>query len=295
MQDLQRNRKLDTFSILNTLGMLVVCFLTLYPIWYTLILSFNDGRDAQMGGIFWWPREFTLLNFEAVFRNREIFQAYGVSVARTVIGTSLHVFFTAMVAYAYSKKALLGRGFYLAAGTVTLFFSGGLIPTYLLIKQLGMLDKFSVYIFPTMFSFYNLIIITSFLRTLPESLEESAKIDGANDLLIFVRIILPLSKPVLATIALFVGVANWNDFFMGVIYIDRPELRPIQTFLYRVVAENSDDVMKDVPGVIKDNMGVTSQSVKMATMVVTTLPIVCVYPFLQKYFVKGMMIGSIKE
>lgn len=288
------NKKFEIFSLFNTTGMLLICFFTLYPIWYTLIISLNDGKDAMLGGIFWWPRMFTLENFSAVFRNSAIFTSFGVTIARTLIATTLHVFFTAMVAYAYSKKALLGRKIYLSAGTITLFFSGGLIPTYLLIKQLGMLDKFIVYVIPTMFSFYNLLIMTSFFRTLPEAMEESAKIDGANDLVIFSRIIIPLSKPVLATIALFVGVGNWNDFFMGVIYIDNPDLRPIQTFLYRIVAENSSEVMQNMPAEIKNSSGVTSNSVKMATMIITTLPIVCIYPFLQKYFVKGMMIGSIK-
>lgn len=289
-----KSRKPDLFNLLNTAGMLLICFITLYPIWYTLVMSLNDGKDAMLGWIYWWPRKFTLENFMAVFRNSAIFRAFGVTISRTLIATTLNVFFTAMVAYAYSKKALLGRKIYLTAGTITLFFSGGLIPTYLLIKQLGMLDKFIVYVIPTMFSFYNLIIMTSFFRTLPEAMEESAKIDGANDLVIFSRIIIPLSKPVLATIALFVGVSNWNDFFMGVIYIDNPNLRPIQTFLYRIVAENSSEVMQNMPAEIRNSSGVTSTSVKMATMIVTTLPIVCIYPFLQKYFVKGMMIGSIK-
>ena len=288
-------KRTDLFNLFNTIFMLMICFITLYPVWYTLVMSFNDGKDAMLGGIYWWPRQFTWDNFYAVFRNKAIYKAFGVSIARTVIGTSLHVIFTAMVSYAYSKKALMGRKLYLAAGTVTLFFSGGLIPTYLLYKQLHLLDKFIVYVVPAMFSFYNLLIIISFFRTLPESMEESAKIDGANDLVIFTRIVLPLSKPVLATIALFVGVYNWNDFFAGVIFVDNPDLRPIQTFLYRVVAENSEEMIKDMPADIRSSIGVTSHSVKMATMIVTTFPIVCVYPFLQKYFVKGMMIGSVKE
>jgi putative aldouronate transport system permease protein len=259
-------------------------------------MSLNDGKDAMQGGIYWWPRKFTLDNYAAVFKNTAIFNSFMITIARTLITTTLHVFFTAMVAYAYSKKHLIARNFYLAIGTITLFFSGGLIPTYLLMKDLGLLDNFLIYVFPGMFSFYNLLIITSFYRTLPEAMEESAKIDGANDFIIFIRIILPLCKPVLATIALFVGVANWNDYFTGVIYIRDPQLRPIQTFLYQIIAETntSSEMMQAMPAEMKATMGITPESVKMATMIVTTAPIVFIYPFLQKYFVKGMMIGSIK-
>ena len=283
------------FDTFNVLLMIFICFITLYPIWYVIINSFNEGTDAMQGGIFWWPREFTLENYITVFQNPGILKAFGITVAKTVVGTICHVFFTAMVAYAYSRKQLVGRKYYMIIGTITMFFSGGLIPTYLLIRDLGLLDTFWVYIFPVLFSFYDLIIFVSFFRGIPESLEEAARIDGANDFQIFIRIILPLSLPVLATIALFHGVYQWNDYFTGVIYINNPDLQPIQTFLYRVVAQStSNQMLINAPGSVVTST-VTSQSIKYATMVVTTLPIVIVYPFLQKYFVKGMLIGSIKE
>lgn len=282
------------FDFFNIAFMLLICFITVYPIWYTVILSFNDGSDALRGGIFWWPRMFTIDNYKAVFRNSGIITAYGVTVARTFVGTVTNVFFTAMVAYAFSKKDLLFRGFYLTLGTITMFFAGGLIPTFLLLKNLHLLDTFWVYIFPSMFNFFNLLIFMSFFREIPASLEESAKMDGANDFIIFMRIILPLSKPVLATIALFTGVWHWNDYFFGVVYINKTSLQPIQTYLYKIVAEagSSKIVMSTPIGVSKSN--VTSNSIKYATMVVTTLPIVIVYPFLQKYFVKGVMLGAVK-
>ncbi|AFC31766.1 binding-protein-dependent transport systems inner membrane component [Paenibacillus mucilaginosus 3016] len=214
-------------------------------------------------------------------------------MAKTVIGTLAHVFFTAMVAYAFSRRELIGRRLYMFLGTVTMFFSGGLIPTYLLIRDLGLLDSFWVYIIPAMFNFFDLIIFLAFFREIPAGLEEAAKIDGANDFRIFYGIVLPVSMPVVATIALFHGVYQWNDYFTGMIYINNQELQPIQTYLYRVVAQaSSNQMMAAAPGGITKN--VTSQSIKLATMVVTTLPIVFVYPFLQKYFVKGFMIGSIK-
>lgn len=281
------------FDFLNTFGMVLICFVTLYPIWYVLVNSFNDGTDAMSGGIYWWPRQFSLENFSAVFRSEGIMMAMAITVAKTLVGTVAHVFFTAMVAYAFSRKGLIGGKFYILMGTVTLFFGGGLIPTYLLIRDLHLLDNFLVYIIPVLFSFFDLIIFMTFFREIPEGLEEAARIDGANDWSIFLRIVLPVSMPVLATIALFHGVYQWNDYFTGMIYINNTDLQPIQTYLYRVVAESSSNqMMAAVPGGV--TRSVTSQSIKLATMVVTTAPIVFAYPFLQKYFVKGMMIGSIK-
>ncbi|MGG4034299.1 carbohydrate ABC transporter permease [Paenibacillus cisolokensis] len=283
----------SVFDAVNILGMLLICFLTIYPIWYVLVNSFNDGQDAMRGGIYWWPRVFSFDSYRAVFASPGIMTAMGVTVAKTVVGTAAHVFFTAMVAYAVSRKELIGRNLYMTVGTITLFFGGGLIPYYLLIRDLHLLDSFLVYIIPAMFSFFHLIIFLSFFRDIPEGLEEAARIDGANDLSIFCRIIIPVSMPVVATIALFHGVYQWNDYFTGMIYINNQDLQPIQTFLYRVVAQSSSNQMvAAMPGGISKS--VTSQSVKLATMVVTTAPIVFVYPFLQKYFVRGLMIGSIK-
>jgi putative aldouronate transport system permease protein len=263
-------------------------------VWYITVMSFNDATDAMLGGVFWWPRKFSLESYTTVFQNKDILQAFWITITRTVIATSAHVFFTAMVAYALSKKDLVGRGFILGFGTVTLFFGGGLIPYFLVIKGLGLFDNYLVYIFPALFSFYNLIIFQAFFREMPAELEESAKLDGCSDWTIFLRIILPLSKPVLATIALFVGVGTWNDYFTGVIFINNPDLQPIQTFLYRIISENSSsEMLANTPAGIRST-AVTSTSLKLATMVVTTAPIVAVYPFLQKYFVKGMLLGSIK-
>ncbi|NOU66413.1 ABC transporter permease subunit [Paenibacillus sp. LMG 31461] len=289
----RRTYKEAAFDYFNFIFMLVICFVTIYPIWYVLVNSFNEGNDAMRGGIYWWPRVFSIDSYRAVFANNGIMLAMGVTVAKTLIGTVVHVLFTAMVAYAFSRKELIGRNVYMLIGTVTLFFSGGLIPYYLLIRDLGMLDSFLVYIIPAMFSFFDLIIFLSFFREIPDALEEAAKIDGANDFKIFYQIILPVSMPVVATIALFHGVYQWNDYFTGMIYINKSDLQPIQTYLYRVVAQSSSNqMMAATTGSVAKT--VSSQSIKLATMVVTTLPIVLVYPFLQKYFVKGFMIGSIK-
>lgn len=290
----RRTRGEALFDGVNVLLMLAICFVTIYPVWYVLVNSLNSGQDAMRGGIYWLPRVFTLDNYAAVVDNPGIVTAMGITVAKTLVGTVLHVFFTAMVAYAFSRRELIGRNLYMILGTVTMIFNGGLIPTFLLIRDLQLLDNFFVYIIPAMFSFFDLIIFVSFFRELPQGLEEAAKIDGANDLVLFLRVVIPVSLPVVATIALFHGVWQWNDYFAGVIYITQnTELQPIQTFLYRVVAQNDTSRMVTAAagGITKS---VTSNSVKMATMVVTTLPIVLAYPFLQRYFVKGLMIGSIK-
>ncbi|WP_099204974.1 carbohydrate ABC transporter permease [Scatolibacter rhodanostii] len=294
MKSNRRTKSEIVFDTVNVLVMLLICFVLLYPIWYTVVHSFNDATDAMMGHLYWWPRKFSLDSYKAVFKSNEIFTAFGITAARTLIGTVTSVFFTAMVAYGLSKTELIGRKFFMGMGIVTMFFSGGLIPTFLLIKNLNLLDNFFVYIIPSLFSFYNLIIFQSFFRELPKELEESARVDGANDFLIFVRIIMPLSKAVLATIALFNGVYHWNEYFSGVIYINNTNIQPIQTYLYRIVAEaSSAEMMANMPGGVRSTT-ISSQSIKLATMVVTTFPIVCIYPFLQKYFVKGMLLGSVK-
>jgi putative aldouronate transport system permease protein len=281
------------FDGINIIAMLSICFITLYPIWYVLVNSFNDGQDAMRGGIYWLPRVFSIENYTSVFANEGIMTAMAITIAKTLVGVFLHVFFTAMIAYALSRRDLIGRNIYLLIGTITMFFSGGLIPTYMLIKDLHMLDHFLVYILPVLFSFFDLIIFMAFFREIPEGLEEAAKIDGANDFILFIRIIIPVSMPAMATIALFHGVYQWNDYFAGVLYVNNMDLQPIQTFLYRVIAQSSSSqIVAQTGGAI--NRRVTSQSIKMATMVVTTFPIVLAYPFLQKYFVKGLMIGSIK-
>lgn len=274
--------------------MLVICFVSLYPVWYTVIISFNDSSDALRGGIYWWPRKFSLESYKTVFQDTTIIRAFAVTVLRTVIGTVTSVFFTAMVGYALSKKHIMGNKFYTILGTITMFFGGGLIPYFITLKNLGLYNNFLVYIIPSLFNFYNMIIFRSFFNELPAGLEESARLDGANDLMIFIRIVIPLSAPVIATIALFNGVGHWNDYFTGVMYINDAELQPIQTYLFRIIASASASktVVAMPAGVTAQQ--VSSQSVRLATMVVTTFPIMCVYPFLQKYFVKGMLIGSIK-
>ena len=275
-------------------GMVLICLSTLYPVWYMVVLSFNNAQDTLMGGIYLFPRKFSLESYKLVFLDKAIIRAFNITIWRTVTGTLGSVFFTSMVAYAFSKRHILGSRLYLALGSITMFFGGGLIPYFILLRSLGLYDSFLVYIIPSLFNFFNCIIFMTFFRELPAGLEESAKLDGANDFVIFLRIILPLSMPIVATIALFNAVGHWNDYFSGVMFINNPDLQPIQTFLYRVIAGSSQT--KSVVGMPAGAaaQAVSSQSLKLAAMVVTSAPIICIYPFMQRYFAKGVMIGAIK-
>jgi len=286
-------KRIGMTDILIIVSMVTICVVTLYPVWNVTIVSFNDAQDALMGGIYLWPRKFSLESYRVVFMDKAITRAFIVTILRTVIGTSTGVFFTSMVAYAFSKRHIMGNRLYLTIGTITMFFGGGLIPYFILLRTLGLYDTFLVYIIPAMFNFFFCIIFMTFFREMPASLEESAKIDGANDFFIFIRIILPLSMPVIATITLFNGVGHWNDYFTGVMFINNPDLQPIQTFLFRVIAGSAAGAVKGMPLGIATQM-VSPLSVQLATMVITTAPIICIYPFLQRYFVKGVMIGAIK-
>ncbi|GMK40505.1 sugar ABC transporter permease [Paenibacillus sp. CCS19] len=280
-----------SFDWVNVLLLLGLALVTLYPFYNIVITSFNDPTDAARGGINFWPREFSIENYKMVFRDDNIIHAFGVTVARTLIGTATAVLFTGAFAYGVSKPELLGRRFFLMLAIVTMYFSGGIIPYYLVVaKYLHMKGHFLVYIIPNLFSVFNAILMLTFFRGLPKEMEESAKIDGANDLRIFFQLVLPVSKPVLATIALYNAVAHWNAWYDAMLF-GNEDLQTLQQILMQIISSNSN------VSIIASSLGfgsVTAQSLKLATMVITTLPIVFVYPFVQKYFVQGVMIGSVK-
>lgn len=280
------------FNVVNILFMIFFVAIIALPLWNIIALSFNDAVDSTRGGIYFWPRKFSLESYKTVFEDKAIYRAFLISVSKTVLGVILHTALTAMVAYGISRRDLIGRKIYMNMGILTMFVSGGMIPTFLLFKQLGLLNSFWVYIIPSLFSFYDMIIMMNFFRSIPYSLEESAEMDGANPFTIFVKIILPLSLPVLATIALFHGVFQWNDYMTANIYVDDRTLYPLQMLLYRIVSENLSPAVATGTNVVRNT---TSQSLQLATMVVTTIPVVISYPFLQKYFVQGMTLGSVKE
>ncbi len=288
------SKRFSPFQAVNGLVMLILCFTTLYPVWYILINSLLQSADALRGASLWWPKSVTLDNYVTVLGSGNILNAMLISVLRTLIATTVHVFFTAMVAYPLSKVHLMGRKFYMGFGLVTMLFNGGLIPFFLLIRGLGMYDSFLVYVVPAMFSYYNMLIFRTLFKAMPDSIEESAQVDGAGDFRTFLTIVLPNAKAVIATIALFAGVYHWNDQFTGYLFIKKETLMPIQTLLFKVVAENSTQLMQQQA---LGSLGrrVSPNSIKFATMVIATAPILMVYPFLQRYLVQGVMLGAIKE
>ena len=285
------------FDWINYAVMVILAFVMIYPLWYCVAGSLNEGMDYLRGGVFLWPRKWTLANYKAVFLDSAILNAFWVTIWKCLVGTVTSVLCTAMVAYAITRPKLRLKKLYIPFIMLTMFFSGGLIPYFILIVDLGLYDSFWVYIIPTMFSAYNMIIIQSFMRELPSELIESAKLDGASEYRIFFQMILPLSKPVLATIALFTVVTHWNSYFDSMMYTSSQELQTIQLFLKKVITDPS--VSRGLGSAatiaIPDQAAtLTPQVVKLATMVVTALPVVCIYPFLQRYFVKGVTVGAVK-
>lgn len=280
------------FNFFNVLLLVIVTAIIILPLWNVVVNSFSSAKAVAEGKGVFWPSEFSLSNYRAVFQDDSIWNAFMISVLKTVIGVVCHVFFCAMVAFGMSKSYLRGRKLYTAMGVITMFFSGGMIPTYLLMKSLGLLNNFMVYIIPALFSYYDMIILMNFFRQIPSSLEESARIDGAGVWKVFLRIILPLSKPALATIALFHGVSQWNDFMTAKLYILNDKLYPLQMKLYEIIVNQQLASMRNPTGVVVET---TARGVQLATIVVTTVPILIIYPLLQKHFVTGMMAGAVKE
>lgn len=283
------------FDVILYIFLGLMAFMFIYPFWTVLAMSFNSATDTMRGGIILWPREFTLNNYEAVFKDNSIYQAYFITISRTVLGTVTHLLCTSAFAYGLSKKHLIGRKLYFNLCIITMFFSGGMIPGVLNIFNLGLGDNYLVYIIPGLYSVYDMIIIKSFFNAMPQSLEESAKIDGANDMVVFLKIVLPNAKAVLATIGLATAVGQWNSWFDAYLYIDNEKLWPVQLLLQRVInsATNMADAVAQNPNITAG--GISSYSVQLATIIVAIGPIILIYPFFQKYFVKGMMIGAVKE
>jgi len=293
MEKRKRLHRIGLFEVVNTLIMLAVCFVTLYPIWFVFINSLNSPAQALLGTVNWFPKEFSLASYSVVFNDKSLMNGFLITTLRTVIGTTVHVLFTAIVAYGMSKTNLIGRKIYIKIALITMLFSGGLIPTFILMTKLGLYDNFLVFIIPAMYTFFNMVIFISFFRTIPDSLEESAKVDGASDYGVLFKIVLPNSMAVIATIALFSAVYHWNDYYQGVIYIHSQDILPLQTMLYKIIAENSMSFMQQ-QAMAQFGARLPGNSIKFASMMVATLPILLVYPFIQRYLVKGVMIGAIK-
>jgi putative aldouronate transport system permease protein len=291
------------FTAVNSIIMIGLAVVTLYPFLNTIAVSFNNGLDTIRGGIYFWPREFSLNNYRAVLSNVTIYNAFIVSVARTVFSTILNIFLTTMLAYALSRKGFIFRKFITVVLILTMYFDPGLIPTYFLYRSLGLINNFLVYIVPSMVYAFNFIVIRTYINTLPPSLIESAYMDGAGEFRIFIRIIFPLCKPVLATIALFVAVGAWNSWFDSFIFCSSKQyLSTLQYELMKLIA--SANISQSNSALLANAMAsggaaarnfINRTSIRAAVTILTAIPIIIVYPFLQRYFIVGLTVGSVKE
>lgn len=269
-----------------------IILVMLYPFYYVLIISFNKGTDSLLGNIYLWPRSFTLENYSMFLNDPKWFKALVVTIARTVVGTFLGVTFTCLVAYGLSHRDLLFGKVYFTIIIFAMYFSGGLIPYYVVLRSIGLLNTFGVYVIPSMFNTFFLLIAVSFFREIPAELKESAVIDGANEMKIYWSIVLPVSLPLIATMALFLGVGQWNSWLDSAYFVQSDSLRTLAFRMMEII--NKSNIKMEALGAASNAVGVTNYSLQVTSMVVSIAPIVCVYPFLQKYFVQGIMLGSVK-
>lgn len=281
------------FDGANVIFMIALSIVTIYPFLYVLFASLSDPAwVVQLRGLIWYPKNITLEAYRLVFANPAILTGYMNTLFYVIVGTALNILMTSLGAYALSRQSVMWKNPIMFMIVFTMFFNGGLIPTYLLVNNLGLLDSRWALIIPSAMSAYNLIIMRTAFQGVPVSLEESAKLDGANDFTVLFRIVLPLSMPVVAVMILFYGVGHWNGWFNALIYLRTRDLYPLQLILREILITNStDSMMTGVGGADKMPIG---ETIKYATIIVATVPILLLYPFLQKYFVKGVMIGAIK-
>ncbi|MVQ36283.1 carbohydrate ABC transporter permease [Paenibacillus sp. MAH-34] len=286
----QKDLLMDSFIY----AILFIIMLTMfYPFYYVLIASFNKGSDSLLGGVYLWPRSFTLENYRMFMEDPKWFRAFLVTIARTLLGTALGLLLTSLVAYGLSHRDLLFSKVYFTVIIFAMYFSGGLIPYYVVLRSIGLLNSFGVYIIPSMLSTFFLLIAISFFREIPGELKESAHIDGAGEFVIFFRIILPVSTPLLATMGLFMGVGQWNSWLDSAYFVQSENIRTL-AFRMMEVINKSNAPMDAIAAANSASAGVTSFSLQVTAMIVSIVPIICVYPFLQKYFVSGIMLGSVK-
>lgn len=282
------------FGMFNMILLGLVALLCLYPFVYTLTISLSTATEAGRDGFHFYPKEISLTSYKVVLSNPDIVTGFMNSVVRTILGTVLTLLATCVAAYPLSRREMPHRSMITFIIVFTMLFGGGMVPGYLLIKKLGLINTVWVLVVPGMLSAFNIIIVKNFFQSLPESLIESARMDGAGEWRILFQIFIPLSKPVLATVALWSAVAHWNAWFDAMLYITDDSKQVLQTFLQRIVIESGTRMME--LGITNTQvLTFTAETIKAATIIVTILPIICVYPFVQKYFVKGIMLGGVKE
>lgn len=281
------------FKVINIIILIFIVFVTLFPFLNVVAQSFSSEAYINSGQVSLIPRGFNLDTYKIVIQDKTFWLNYKNTVLYTVVGTAISIVLTTMFAYVLSKKRLRGQKFFIAFAVFTMFFNGGLIPNYVLIRSLGWLNEIWAVVVPGALSVYNMLIMKSFFENMPESLEEAAAIDGLSTYGILFKIVLPLSKPIIATMVLFYAVANWNSWFGAFLYFDKKELFPVTVYLRNLVKGATGGA--STGGMDADNAQQVRANIKAVTMVLTVLPILTVYPFVQKYFVSGIMLGSVKQ
>lgn len=287
-----------TFGVFNIIFMLFLSVIMLYPYLNQVAISFNEGMDTALGGITLFPRKFTLQNYITVFRDKSIYGGALISISRVLLEIVLSISVVFSAAYGLTRKKLPYRKGITLFLMIPAYVTAGTIPIYIIYRYYGFINNYLVYIIPKLFVFYNMVIIRSFLQELPASIEESAKIDGAGDATIMIKIAFPLCMPVIATIALWIAVGTWNDWTTTLLYITEPDLFPLQYLMMKLIKESEiAQKMAAEAAVTGTEMTFipTSESIKAATLIITTLPIIMVYPYLQKYFISGVTLGAVKE
>ncbi|MEG0692034.1 MAG: carbohydrate ABC transporter permease [Oscillospiraceae bacterium] len=290
-----RKKKVSVFNILNITGFIVLGLIMLLPILNVAAKAFSDEGNVIAGNILFWPVNFQLSTVKYVLTTPEFSKSFFVSVIVTLFGTAGAMFLTVTCAYPLSKPTLKGRKFFLYIFVFIMLFNAGMVPNYLLFSTLKLLNTIYALILSGMLSVFNVFLIKNYFESLPEVIEEAAKIDGASNMRIFFTIVLPMSLPVIATVTLFYSVGYWNNYFSGVMYITDPSLKPLQQYMLDLVTQATS--LQDASGAFNDvnaAMNISGENVRSATIIVSTIPILVVYPYLQKFFVKGITIGSVK-
>ena len=290
-------KRLTAFDAVVYLLLAIFSLLCLVPLLNTLAISFSDRTSAAAGKVYFWPVNFTVAAYKEMLKDRQFFVSFGVSVVRVIIGTVIHLAFSVPMAYALSrpKSVFRARNIYMWLVVFTMLFNGGLVATYIWIKDMGMVDTMWALTPPWAVQVYNVIVLMNFMKGLPKELEEAALIDGSNPLNTLLKIIVPLSMPSIATITLLCVIGHWNDYFTGRIYINSPSKLPLQTYIYALSTEMSAATLVGLtPEEIVAKMKVSSLTFNCAKVVIATIPVLLIYPWLQKYFVKGLVMGAVK-
>ncbi|NMA96118.1 MAG: carbohydrate ABC transporter permease [Clostridiales bacterium] len=279
------------FYLLVYIFAIIALIITLYPFLYIVAVSFSGSQAVYRGKVFLYPVDFTLEGYKQVLKQTGLWMAYSNTIFYVVVGTAFNLIATSLAAFPLSRKDFTSRSFLNFFIAFTMYFSGGLIPTYLLITQLGLYNSRWVMIIPSIVSTYNIMVCRSAFSAIPDEIMESAKIDGANDWQIFFSIAIRLITPTLAVLTLYYAVGHWNNFFTALLYLSKETLMPVQVLLRRVLIQSSSELLDDVAG---DDKAAVSIQIRYVTIVITTVPILTIYPLLQRYFIEGVMLGAVK-